>query len=74
MACFIESENDSTKGILNPLDFSHVIFIHTIKRGLAVVKTVWFDYVSFCFMKTPVAIKLNPQRIMCISLSLFSMH
>ena len=31
MPCFIKSENNSTKGILNLLEFSHVIFIHTIK-------------------------------------------
>ena len=34
---FIKSENNSTKGILNLLEFSHVIFIHTIKLGIAVV-------------------------------------
>ena len=31
MACFIKSENNSTKGIVNLLEFSHVIFVHTIK-------------------------------------------
>ena len=37
MACFIKSENNSTKGLLNLLEFSHVIFIHTIKKGITVV-------------------------------------
>ena len=31
MACLIKSENNSTKGILNLLEFSHVIFIHTME-------------------------------------------
>ena len=31
MACFIKSENNSTKGILNLLEFSHAIFINAIK-------------------------------------------
>ena len=31
MACFIKSENNSAKGILNLLEFSHIVFIHTIK-------------------------------------------
>ena len=31
MACFIKSENNSTKGILNLLEFSHIIFVPTIK-------------------------------------------
>ena len=31
MACFIESENNSTKGILNLLEFSHVVFIQSIR-------------------------------------------
>ena len=39
MACFIKSENNSTKGILNLLEFSHVILIHTIKLGIAVVNS-----------------------------------
>ena len=30
MACLIKSENYSTKGILNLLEFSYVIFVHTI--------------------------------------------
>ena len=34
MACFTKSENNSTKGILNLLEFSQVIFIHTIKMEL----------------------------------------
>ena len=34
MACFTKCENNSTKGILNLLEFSQVIFIHTIKREL----------------------------------------
>ena len=37
MACFIKSENNSTKGILNLFELSHVIFIHTIEYGIAVV-------------------------------------
>ena len=39
MVCFIKSENNSTKGILNLLDFSHVIFINTIHQGIAVVNS-----------------------------------
>ena len=31
MACFIRSENNSTKDVLNLLEFNHVIFIDTIK-------------------------------------------
>ena len=31
MACFIKSENNSTKGILNLLKFSNIVFVHTIK-------------------------------------------
>ena len=34
MACFIKSENYSTKAILNLLEFSHVIFIHSIEWKL----------------------------------------
>ena len=30
MACFIKSEHNSTKGVLNLLEFSHIVFIHTI--------------------------------------------
>ena len=30
-ACFIKSENNSTKCILNLLEFSHIMFIHIIK-------------------------------------------
>ena len=32
MACFIKSENNSTKGILNVLEFSHIVFIHIIRE------------------------------------------
>ena len=39
MACFIKSENNSTKGILNLLEFSYVIFIYTIEYGIAVVNS-----------------------------------
>ena len=31
MACFIKYEDNSTKDILNLLEFSHSIFIHTIE-------------------------------------------
>ena len=31
MACFIKSKYNSTKDILNLLDFSVIIFIHTIR-------------------------------------------
>ena len=31
MDCFIKSENYSAEGILNLLEFSHIVFIHTIK-------------------------------------------
>ena len=31
MACFIKSEDNSTKDILNLLKFSHFIFIHARK-------------------------------------------
>ena len=31
MACFIKSKENSTKGILNLLELSHIIFIHTKK-------------------------------------------
>ena len=37
MACFIKSENNSTKDILNLLEFSHAISFHTIKKGITVV-------------------------------------
>ena len=37
MACFIKSENNSAKGILNLLEYSHIVFIHTIKLRIAVV-------------------------------------
>ena len=33
MACFIESEDNSTKGILNLLEFSHVIFFSHQREG-----------------------------------------
>ena len=33
MACCIKSENNSAKGILNLLEFSHIVFIHTVKVG-----------------------------------------
>ena len=39
MTCFIKSENNSTKGILNLLKLSYVIFIHTIKWEIAVVNS-----------------------------------
>ena len=31
MACFIKSENNSAEDILNLLELSHIVFIHTIK-------------------------------------------
>ena len=31
MVCSIKSEDNATKGILNLLEFSHIIFIHTIE-------------------------------------------
>ena len=31
MACFIKYEDNSTKGTLKLLEFSHIIFIHTIE-------------------------------------------
>ena len=37
MACFIKSENNSAEGIFNLLEFSHIVFIHTIKQGIVVV-------------------------------------
>ena len=39
MASFIKSENNSAEGILNLLEFSHIVFIHTIKQGIAVVNS-----------------------------------
>ena len=36
MASFIKFEDNSTKGILNLLEFSHIIFVHTIEKGIAV--------------------------------------
>ena len=39
MACFNKSENNSTKAILNLLEFTHVTFVHTIKEGIAVVNS-----------------------------------
>ena len=40
MACFIKSENKSTKGILDLLEFGHIISIHTIQQGIAVVNSM----------------------------------
>ena len=37
MACSIKSKENSTKGILNLLEFSHIIFIYTIGLGVTVV-------------------------------------
>ena len=31
MACFMKSENNSAEGILNLLEISYIVFIHTIK-------------------------------------------
>ena len=40
MTCSNKFENNSTKGILNFLEFSHIVFIHTIKKGIAVVNLI----------------------------------
>ena len=37
-SCSIKSKNNSTKGILNLLEFSHIIFTYTIEKGVTVVK------------------------------------
>ena len=39
MASSIKSKNNSTKGILNLLEFSYIVFTYAIKQGIAVVKS-----------------------------------
>ena len=39
MAGSIKSKNNSTKGILNLLEFSYIVFTYVIKWGIAVVKS-----------------------------------
>ena len=46
MACFIKTENNSAEGILNLLEFSHIVFIHTIKLGIAVVNSTTDHWVG----------------------------
>ena len=37
MACLIKSKDNSTKGILYCLEVSHIVLIHAIEQGVAVV-------------------------------------
>ena len=38
MACSIKSKSNSTKCILNLLEFSHIIFTYAIEKGVTVIK------------------------------------